>query len=74
MSALPGGRFLFGERPTLADAMYAPVCTRFVTYDVALSPACARYRDRTVAWPVLMDWIRAALSEPEEIEEIDMEF
>jgi glutathione S-transferase len=69
-----GGPFLFGDRPTLADAMYAPVCTRFVTYDVALSPACARYRDGIMEWPILNDWIGAALAEPEEIEELDMEF
>jgi glutathione S-transferase len=31
-----GGPYLFGERPTLADAMYAPVTTRFTTYDVKL--------------------------------------
>ena len=36
-----GGPFLFGKKPTLADAMYAPVATRFVTYDVALDEACA---------------------------------
>ena len=30
--------YLFGDRPTLADAMYAPVCTRFLTYDVPLPP------------------------------------
>src|SRR5262245_57013904 len=29
-----GGPYLFGEHPTMADAMYAPVCTRFRTYDV----------------------------------------
>ena len=33
-----GGPFLFGER-TMADAMYAPVVTRFMTYDVKLEPA-----------------------------------
>ena len=30
-----GGPFLFGKKPCAADAMYAPVCTRFITYDVA---------------------------------------
>src|ERR1700681_1909460 len=30
-----GGPFLFGGL-TMADAMYAPVCSRFVTYDVKL--------------------------------------
>ncbi len=28
-----GGPYLFGEAPCAADAMYAPVCTRFATYD-----------------------------------------
>ncbi len=36
-----GGPYLFGKKPCAADAMYAPVCTRFVTYDVA-----ARRRSR----------------------------
>ncbi len=36
--AQSGGPFLFGERRTMADAMYAPVVTRFMTYDVKLEP------------------------------------
>ena len=36
-----GGPFLFGGL-TMADAMYAPVCSRFVTYDVKLDAKCAR--------------------------------
>src|SRR4029079_14146304 len=32
--AKSGGPFLFGARRTMADAMYAPVVTRFATYDV----------------------------------------
>ena len=35
-----GGPYLFGEL-SLADAMYAPVATRFLTYDVKLDPECA---------------------------------
>ena len=31
-----GGPYLFGDKPCMADAMYAPVCTRFLTYDVKL--------------------------------------
>ena len=69
-----GGPWLFGAGPTLADAMYAPVCTRFVTYDVKLPDECSRYRDDVMAWPVLGEWIAAALEEPDEIEELDMEF
>ena len=37
------GPFLFGERPCTADAMFAPVVTRFLTYDVNLDSDCAAY-------------------------------
>ena len=41
-----GGPYLFGKTPCAADAMYAPVCSRFQTYDVALDPVSAQYRQR----------------------------
>src|SRR3954452_18940364 len=41
-----GGPYLFGAGLTLADAMYAPVCTRFHTYDVKLDDVCAAYTAR----------------------------
>lgn len=69
-----GGPFLFGARPSLADAMYAPVCTRFRTYDVPLTPAASAYRDTILAWPLMREWTEAAEREPDEIEELDMEF
>jgi glutathione S-transferase len=69
-----GGRFLFGDRPTMADAMFAPVVTRFVTYDVALDKLCAAYAESVMALPEMRQWIAAAKREPEEIEELDMEF
>jgi glutathione S-transferase len=68
------GRFLFGDRPTLADAMYAPVCTRFVTYDVALEGKAAQYRDRIMDWAPMQKWIGESKAEPIEIEELDIEF
>jgi glutathione S-transferase len=68
-----GGPFLFGGR-SMADAMYAPVCTRFATYDVALDPLCAAYRDRIVALPQMGAWTREARLEPDEVEELDVEF
>ena len=71
--AASGGPFLFGEL-SLADAMYAPVCTRFVTYDVALDSDCAAYRDRIVALPEMREWTAAALQEPDEVEELEVEF
>ena len=68
-----GGPFLFGER-TLADAMYAPVVTRFMTYDVPLDPVCAAYCKRIMALAPMKEWIAAAEEEPVEIDELDMEF
>ena len=69
-----GGPFLFGDAPTLADAMYAPVCTRFQTYDVKLDGACAAYRDTILALPAMQEWIQSARLEPDEVEELDVEF
>lgn len=69
-----GGPYLFGAKLTVADAMYAPVCTRFLTYDVPLDRACAAYRDRILAWPEIVTWAQAALTEPDEVEELDAEF
>src|SRR3954467_5745817 len=69
-----GGPFLFGAKPTMADAMYAPVCTRFITYDVKLDSDCAAYCAAIMALPAMRDWIDAAKTEPEEVEELDVEF
>ena len=69
-----GGPFLMGATPTLADAMYAPVCSRFTTYDVKLDPECEAYRARIMTLPLVQEWIDGALSEPEELEELDAEF
>jgi glutathione S-transferase len=68
-----GGPYLFGER-TMADAMYAPVITRFITYDVKLEPICAAYSKRIMAMPEMKEWITAAQKEPEDIDELDVEF
>ncbi len=68
-----GGPFLFGGL-SMADAMYAPVCTRFVTYDVTLEGDLAAYMDRILALPAMQEWIGGALAEPEELEELEVEF
>jgi glutathione S-transferase len=68
-----GGPFLFGDE-TMADAMYAPVCTRFRTYEVALDPACRAYCERILALPTMIEWAKAAQLEPDEVEELDVEF
>ena len=68
------GPYLFGDAPTLADAMYAPVCTRFQTYDVSLDRLCADYCDTILALSDMMEWIAAAKREPEEVAELEAEF
>jgi glutathione S-transferase len=71
---LYGGPYLFGAQRTMADAMYAPVATRFVTYGVKLNKPCILYCQTIMAMPEMNEWIAAAKAEPDDIEELDMEF
>ena len=68
------GPFLFGQTPGMADAMYAPVCTRFLTYDVKLDSECAAYCRAIMNLPYMQDWVAAAKAEHEEVLELDVEF
>lgn len=68
-----GGPYLFGEL-SMADALYAPVCTRFLTYDVKLDPVCAAYCRAIMEWPAVAQWLSDALAEPAELEELEVEF
>ncbi len=72
--ALYGGPYLFGKQPCMADAMYAPVVTRFLTYDVPLDKASAAYCKRVMDLPAMQEWVAAAKAEPAEIDELDAEF
>jgi glutathione S-transferase len=67
------GPYLFGEL-SVADAMYAPVCTRLRTYDVALTGRAAEYVTHILGLPEIREWEEAARLEPEEMEELDVEF
>lgn len=58
-----GGPFLFGAF-SIADAMYAPVVLRFVSYDVALEGAERAYADAILALPALRAWLAATVNEP----------
>jgi glutathione S-transferase len=69
-----GGPYLFGQTLTVADAMYAPVCTRFLTYDVKLDEACAGYCRTIMAWPAMAEWVKAAFAEDDDIDDLDVEF
>lgn len=57
------GPFLFGDF-SIADAMYAPVVSRFVTYGpVDLPPAAAEWRDMMFTLPAMREWGAAAAGE-----------
>jgi glutathione S-transferase len=58
-----GGPFLFGGF-TAADAMYAPVVSRFHTYAVDVSAVSRAYMDAIMALPAWTEWRSAALKEP----------
>jgi glutathione S-transferase len=58
-----GGPFLFGTF-SIADAMYAPVATRFRTYGVELDAPCQAYADAMLALPAFLAWQAAAMQEP----------
>jgi glutathione S-transferase len=72
--ASSGGPFLFGESRTVADAMYAPVCTRFRTYDVKLGADANDYVETILGLPEMVEWITDARAEPDDVEELEMEF
>ena len=60
--AASGGPFLFGTF-TIADAMYAPVTTRFRTYGVELAPVNQAYVDAVHALPAMKMWYADAAKE-----------
>jgi glutathione S-transferase len=59
------GPFLFG-RFSNADAMYAPVVTRFRTYNIPVDPVSATYMDAILGLPSMTAWYRAADEEEAE--------
>ncbi|SEQ73972.1 glutathione S-transferase [Sphingobium sp. YR768] len=69
-----GGPWLFGDTPTVADAMFAPVAQRFLTYAVPVTQTSAAYCQTINNWPLMREWIDAARAEPEEMAELEIEF
>ncbi|HXC54281.1 MAG TPA: glutathione S-transferase C-terminal domain-containing protein [Rhizomicrobium sp.] len=57
-----GGGFLFGAF-SIADCMYAPVMSRFVTYGVEMPAPVQAYSERIMALPAMRDWGAAAQKE-----------
>jgi glutathione S-transferase len=60
--AVSGGPFLFGGFG-IVDAYYAPVCTRFRTYGLALPPEAAAYAKRVLELPAMQEWEAEARAE-----------
>ncbi len=56
------GEYLFGNL-SVADCMYAPVVSRFLTYGVETSGPVKAYMDRMMALPAMQEWRRAAQAE-----------
>ena len=57
-----GGPMLFGDF-SVADAYFAPICTRLTSYALPLPPAIADYVARVQALPGVKAWIDSALAE-----------
>ena len=68
-----GGPFLFG-RFTAADAMYAPVVSRFHTYAVEVGAASTAYMGAVMALPAWQEWYAAALKEEWLLEEDEVDW
>jgi len=64
LSRNPGDGFLFG-RFSIADCMYAPVVSRFITYGIEMPPPAKAYAERVFDMPAMKEWGRAAKAEVE---------
>lgn len=62
------GHFLFGKDFTIADVMYAPVVSRFITYNVPLNPIAQNYVNAIWSVPAMQEWRMAAEAETEVID------
>jgi glutathione S-transferase len=58
-----GGPYLFGATPTIVDAFFTPVATRFRTYAVPLSHEAQRYADTLLANEAFRTWEAQAVRE-----------
>ena len=66
-----GGDFLFGDF-SIADAMYAPVVTRFKTYGVDLDPVGNAYMQAILDLPAMKEWYADAAAEEWVIQESEV--
>ncbi len=66
-----GGDLLFGDF-SIADAMFAPVVSRFITYDVKLDTVAQSYAEAVWALPAMQEWVTAASNEVENIDNLKL--
>ena len=66
-----GGPFLFGAKPCIADAMFAPVVTRFITYSIPLPRFAVPYCQAVISHPCMQEWIGGAQAEDWVIEKFE---
>lgn len=66
-----GGEMLFGDF-TIADAMFAPVVSRFTTYDVQLDPTSRAYAETIWALPAMQEWVAAAQTKIEVLADFEL--
>ena len=59
-----GGPYLFGAEMGAADAMFAPVAFRFMTYAPKLSLAAQDYCNAVLGHPLMHRWLEEARAEP----------
>lgn len=65
------GDLLFGKF-TIADAMFAPVVLRFVTYGVQLDSVAKAYAEAVLSLSAMQEWLAAAEAEPETIPAVEL--
>jgi glutathione S-transferase len=58
-----GGPYLFGKKPCIADAFYAPVVSRFRTYSIPVSGAIREYCETIWNWAPVQEWVAGARAE-----------
>lgn len=66
-----GGPWLFGAF-SIADAMYAPVALRCLSYGIPLVGEAAAYRDQVLAHPAVQQWMEDGRQEYEVIERAEV--
>jgi len=62
------GQWLFGEF-SIADCMFAPIASRFATYQVEVSDASQEYINNILTLPSMLRWYDSALKEKQVIGE-----